>query len=347
VADSQVALETIGAEDLATLRAGRVHVVEDIRHLPVPPPAMQVLQQAGVRSYVRVPLLAQATLLGALNLWDDRPSAFTPEQVEIACEVADLLAVALQQAHLREQVERHAVELEQRVRERTAQLEAANKELEAFTYAVAHDLRSPLRAIHGFSQILLDDYAPHLDAEAQGHLQRVSTNALHMGRLIDTLLEFAGLGRQPFAKQTVAPVALVQQVLDDLRPAYEHRQVEITIGELPACQADPASLRQVWANLLDNALKFTCRRAVACIEVGCIEKQGEWVYFVRDNGVGFEMQYADKLFRMFQRLHRAEDYEGTGVGLALTQRIVQRHGGRIWAEAEVDRGATFWFTLGA
>jgi PAS domain S-box-containing protein len=346
LAEKRVSLEAIGEEDLAALRAGRVHVVEDILDLSAPPPAMQVLQQAGVRSYFRVPLFMQETLLGALNLWDDHPNAFMPEQVEIACEVSDLLAVALRQAQLREQVERHAGELEQHVRERTAQLEATIKELEAFSYAVAHDLRAPLRAIHSFSEILLEEYAPRLDGEAQGYLQRVSRNALHMGRLIDTLLEFSGLSRQPMAKETVAPAALVQQLLDELRPVYEHRQVEITMGELPTCQADPVLFKQVWANLLDNALKFTRRRPVARIEVGWHDREGEGVYFVRDNGVGFDQQYADKLFGVFHRLHRAEDYEGAGVGLALTQRIVQRHGGHIWAEGEVEQGATFSFTLG-
>jgi PAS domain S-box-containing protein len=237
--------------------------------------------------------------------------------------------------------------LEQRVTERTAQLEAANQELEAFSYSIAHDLRAPLRAIHGFSQILLDDYILNLDAEAQGHLQRVSTNALRMGQLIDDLLVFAQLSREPLRKRPVATADLVRQVWDELRPAHAHRQVEFTLGNLPVCQADPALLTQVWMNLLSNALKFTRGRAVACINVGCQERAGERVYIVQDNGVGFEMQYASKLFGVFQRLHRTVDYEGTGVGLALAQRIVHRHGGRIWAEAALDQGATFSFTLGA
>jgi PAS domain S-box-containing protein len=237
--------------------------------------------------------------------------------------------------------------LEHRVTERTAQLEAANQELAAFSYSIAHDLRAPLRAISSFSWMLLDGYAPQLDAEAQGYLQRVCTNALHMGRLIDDLLTFAHLSHRPLRKQPVAPVDLVREVLEDLRREYEQRRVDIAVSEMPPCHADPALLRQVWVNLLDNAFKFTRPREVARIEVGSQDIAGACAYFVRDDGVGFEMQYVSKLFGVFQRLHRSEDYEGTGVGLALAQRIVQRHGGRIWAEAEVDRGATFYFTLGA
>jgi PAS domain S-box-containing protein len=236
--------------------------------------------------------------------------------------------------------------LEQRVTERTAQLEAANEELSAFSYSIAHDLRAPLRAVHSFASLLVEDYAPQLDAEAQGYLQRVSANALRMGRLIDDLLAFGQLSHKPLQKRLVAPRDLVHAVWEDFRPEYAHRQVELALGELPACRADPALLKQVWANLLGNALKFTRGRPVARIEVGSRQQAGERVYVVRDNGVGFEMQYADQLFGVFQRLHSGEEYEGTGVGLALTQRIVHRHGGRIWAEAEVDQGATFFFTLG-
>jgi PAS domain S-box-containing protein len=233
--------------------------------------------------------------------------------------------------------------LEQRV----AELKATNQELATLSYSIAHDLRAPLRAIHSFSRILLEDYAVRLDAEAQGYLQRVSANALRMGRLIDDLLAFGQLSDRPLLKRPVAPAELVREVLEDLRPEYAHRQVELVVQELPPCQADPVLLKQVWANLVGNALKFTRGRPGARIEVGCDEQAGAPVYFVRDNGVGFEMQYAGQLFGVFQRLHNAADYEGTGVGLALTQRIVHRHGGRIWAEAAVDQGATFFLTLGS
>jgi PAS domain S-box-containing protein len=243
---------------------------------------------------------------------------------------------ALKQAH---------AELERRVIERTAQLESANQELESFSYSVSHDLRAPLRAIDGFTRILLETYAPQLNAEAQHYLQLVCKNALSMSRLIDDLLAFSRLSRTPLNKQPVAPADLVHQVLEGLEHERQSRRVDVSVGNLPLCQADPALLKQVFVNLLGNAFKFTRSREVAHIEVGSQESNHECVYFVRDNGVGFDMQYTSKLFEVFQRLHRVEDYEGTGVGLALTRRIVQRHGGRIWAEAEAGKGATFYFTL--
>ncbi|MGO8899898.1 MAG: PAS domain S-box protein [Isosphaeraceae bacterium] len=237
-------------------------------------------------------------------------------------------------------------ELEERVVMRTAQLEAANKELESFAYSVSHDLRAPLRAIDGFCQILVTEHAPGLDGEPRRYLQRVIENTRKMGLLIDDLLHFSRLGRQPMTRQRVAMADLVRQCLEELQGEREGREVAVILGELPPCRADAALLKQVWLNLLANALKFTRSRAQARIEAGSFARDGETVYFVRDNGVGFDMAYADKLFGVFQRLHRQEDYEGTGVGLALVERIIHRHGGRVWAEAGPDQGAAFFFTLG-
>jgi signal transduction histidine kinase len=237
-------------------------------------------------------------------------------------------------------------ELEQRVIERTAQLEAANKELEAFSYSISHDLRAPLRAIHGFSRIVLEAHAPHLADEAQRYLHLVCANAQHMGQLIDDLLTFSRLSRQPLKRQRVVCADLVRQVLEELEGEHAGRRVDIAVGALPLCQADPALLKQVLVNLCANALKFTRQREVAVIEIGCHEAGGESVYFVKDNGIGFDMQYVGKLFGVFQRLHRTDEYDGTGVGLAIVQRIIHRHGGRVWAEAAVNQGATFSFTLG-
>lgn len=243
-----------------------------------------------------------------------------------------------------EEIRRLNADLERRVRERTVELEAANKELETFSYSVSHDLRAPLRAMDGFSRIALTQHLAELSPAARDALHVVREGSQQMGRLIDELLAFSRLSRQIFRKETVRPGDIVRECLETLRPDTEGRRVEIVTGDLPPCLADFGLLKLVWMNLLSNALKYTRGRDPARIEVGC-RQDGEAIYFVRDNGVGFNMAYADKLFGVFQRLHRAEDFEGTGVGLATAQRIVHRHGGRIWAEAELDRGATFHFTL--
>ncbi len=236
--------------------------------------------------------------------------------------------------------------LEQRVIERTAQLEAANQELEAFSFSVSHDLRGPLRAIDGFSQAVMEDFGAQLPEEGQRYLRIIREGAQQMGALIADLLAFSRLSREPVRKELIATAHLVQSALEELELLKKDREVEIRISDLPPCQGDAALLKQVWINLLSNALKYTRKRDRAVIEVGCLPGDNGTVYFVRDNGTGFNMKYANKLFGVFQRLHRAEDYEGTGVGLALVQRIIHRHGGRVWAEASEDRGATFFFTVG-
>ncbi len=242
-----------------------------------------------------------------------------------------------------EKVRKLNEELETRVEQRTEQLESAYRELEAFSYSVSHDLRAPLRAIDGFSRILLDEHSKDLSPEGQRLLSRVRTNTLQMGQLIDDLLAFSRLGRQSLTRQTTHHREVIDRALEDL--TEETRTVELRIGELPDSPADPALLKQVYANLLSNACKFSRESKPPTVEVGSTQSDGETVYFVRDNGVGFDARYEDRLFGVFQRLHRAEDYEGTGVGLAIVQRIVQRHGGRIWAEGRPGDGATFYFTL--
>ncbi|MDZ8056288.1 MAG: AAA family ATPase [Aulosira sp. ZfuVER01] len=236
-------------------------------------------------------------------------------------------------------------ELEQRVIERTAQLQAANKALEAFSYSVSHDLRAPLRAIAGFSRILQQEYGEQLNEEANLYLNMVRDNAKRMGELIEDLLNLSRLDRQEMSRKPVFPNEVIQQVLKDLAPDLKDRQIELAIAELPVCQADFSLLTQVWINLLSNAIKYTRHKSIAHIEIGYELRDAEGVYFIRDNGAGFDMRYADNLFGVFQRFHREQEFEGTGIGLAIVQRIIQRHGGRIWAEAAVDRGATFYFTL--
>jgi PAS domain S-box-containing protein len=236
--------------------------------------------------------------------------------------------------------------LESRVIERTAELNAANRELEAFTYSVSHDLRAPLRHISGFTKILVEKFHSSLPAEAQQHLQLIEQGANRMGQLVDELLKLARLGRQALAVKGTGLSSLVEDVVTMLAPETEGRQVEWKIGELPLVSCDPILIRQVFQNLIGNALKYSRPRPTAVIEIGQTEKEGKRVIFVKDNGVGFDMKYADKLFGVFQRLHLAEEFEGTGIGLATVERIIKKHGGRVWVEAELDRGATFYFTLG-
>jgi light-regulated signal transduction histidine kinase (bacteriophytochrome) len=228
---------------------------------------------------------------------------------------------------------------------RTAELEEANQELEAFSYSVSHDLRWPLRAIDGYSRILIDEYGSRLDPKAQRYLHSMRTSTQQMDRLVEDLLAFSKLGRQPLKKQFVDVAELARLAFGELDSQTEGRSVDINIGTLAPSSADPALLKQVFVNLLHNALKFTRTRPHAIISVAYQDRDGIGVYSVQDNGIGFDMKYVDKAFGVFQRLHRPEEYEGTGVGLAIVHRIISRHGGRIWAEAEVEKGANFYFTL--
>jgi PAS domain S-box-containing protein len=237
-------------------------------------------------------------------------------------------------------------DLEERVVRRTNELETANQELEAFSYSVSHDLRAPLRAVDGFSQAVVEDYGPLLPEEGRRHLQIIREAAQRMGELIDDLLTFSRLSRQALATSSLDPGKIVRGVIEELKKQVTGRKVEVRIQQLPICNADPVLLRQVWINLLSNALKFSSKQEKTDVEIGVVREKDEDVFFIRDNGTGFDMEYADKLFGVFQRLHRAEEFDGTGVGLAIVQRIVHRHGGRVWAEAAVDQGATFFFTLG-
>jgi len=233
-----------------------------------------------------------------------------------------------------------------RLAEQVAELKAANYELEAFSYSVSHDLRAPLRSMDGFSKILTEEYADGMPEEARQFLQRVRENAQKMDHLVSALLELSRLGRQAMAVQTVEPRELVKEVLEEVNGEGENgRRVEITVGTLPACVADGVLLKQVYMNLLSNALKFTRTCDIATITVGCRSEHGLNTYFVQDNGVGFDMQYVGKLFGAFQRLHRTEEFAGTGVGLATVKRILLRHGGDVWAESEVGKGTTIYFTL--
>ncbi|MGH2344119.1 MAG: sensor histidine kinase [Chloroflexota bacterium] len=226
---------------------------------------------------------------------------------------------------------------------RSTELQAANEELEAFSYSVSHDLRSPLRAIDGFSRIVHDEHADTLPPDARRYLQIVCDSAAQMGRLIDDLLSFSRLTRQALVFRSVDMTALARQVVDGL--ALSEGTARIEVADIPPCTGDPILLRQVLLNLLGNAVKYSGKRRDSIVTVGNDFENGECVYWVRDNGVGFDMRYASKLFGVFQRLHRAEDFQGTGVGLAIVQRILHRHAGRVWAQSAVNEGATFFFTI--
>jgi signal transduction histidine kinase len=233
-----------------------------------------------------------------------------------------------------------------RLERQTAELSETNTELQSFAYSVAHDLRAPLRHISAFSAVIQEDYGARLDAEGIRLLGKIAEGAQKMGRLVDDLLGLSKIGRQELSLQDTSLDSLLRQAIEEVAPEWAGRKLEWQIGELRSAQCDPGLMKQVFVNLLSNSVKYTRTRERAVIQVGQIMQNEEPVIVIRDNGVGFDMQYADKLFGVFQRLHKARDFEGTGVGLATVQRIIHKHGGRIWVEAELDRGAAFFFTLG-
>jgi signal transduction histidine kinase len=285
-----------------------------------------------------------------------RAAADSTWKIKAIIVVGNLLAVAFlllaglvihRETGRRNLAEQDLIRTNERLKRQTLELSETNNELESFSYSVAHDLRAPLRQIGGYSKVLLQEHGPRLDGEAQRYLEKVADGARKMGRLVDDLLSLSKIGRQELALQATQLDSLLRQAVEELAPECSGREVEWRIGELFSAECDPGLMKQVFVNLLSNAVKYTGRRERAVIEVGQMWQNDQRVVFVRDNGVGFEMQYMGKLFGVFQRLHKARDFEGTGVGLAIVQRIIRKHGGRIWAEAELDAGASFFFTLGS
>lgn len=332
---------------------GGVTSINNIDNSDLKPCYADFLKQFKVKANLIVPILQTDQLWGLLIIHQcDRPRDWTEFETGFLLQLANQVGIALFQSQLVSSLRQNEQslnqlneELEHRVIQRTAQLEAVNKELESFSYSVSHDLRAPLRAVDGFSRMLQEDYSDRLDTEGNRFLKVVRDNAKRMGELIDDLLDLSRLNRKEMSRRSISVNNLIQQVLSDLDRTLESRQIEFILADLPDCQADISLLTQVWMNLLSNAIKYTSKTENARIEIGFQIIGEEIVYFIRDNGAGFDMQYADKLFGVFQRMHLDREFEGTGIGLAIVQRIVQRHGGHIWAEAVINQGAAFYFTI--
>ena len=337
-------LATGEAEWLAAAGRHRIRLGPGVRFSLKLMGDVEALLRSGVHTYMVVPMIAGGELIGALS-FGGAPGQFPAQQISIAREVAAQLAIALTQARLYERVKRQAEELEQRVEERTRELEAANRELEAFTYTVSHDLKSPLRGIEGFARALTEDYADRLDESGRRYLGTIQTSASRMGQLIDDLLRYSRIERRVVDRRPVALKPLLDLLCEELAGELQSRGLAVTQDlAVPEVPAEREGLREALANLLSNAVKFTPDHG-GPISVRSSRDGDSIVITVADRGIGFDMKYHDRIFGIFERLHRQEEYPGTGVGLAIVRRVAERHGGRAWAESEPGKGSLFHLAL--
>jgi len=319
--------------------------MQNIVTRPILAIAQVAREVVGQRDYSRRAVKMSDEVGTLVDSFNDMLTEIDRRTRELEASNAKLAQEAEERSRAEREILRLNAELEGRVRERTAQLETANRELESFSYSVSHDLRAPLRAIDGFGQALVEDFPESLPGEAKRYLSRIRASTQHMAQLIEDLLKLARVSRGPLERRTVDLGQIAQQVAGELRQGEPGRVVEVSVWDGIRTEADPHLLRVALENLIGNAWKFTSKSEKPRIEIGALKDRGRTTFFVRDNGAGFDMAYADKLFGAFQRLHSASEYAGTGIGLATVQRIVHRHGGRIWAEGEVGKGAVFFFTL--
>ncbi len=327
------------------LRRGKTNVVGDVLSLSPRSEMLQTLEAEGVRSFINVPLISREELIGCLNLWSDRPDAFGQDQLLIAAEVADHLAVALQQARMREELERHAAELEARVAERTQELRQTNAELESFCYSVSHDLRAPLRAMQGFAQALLEDFGDRLEPAGREYADRVVSAARRMDLLIQDLLAYSRVSRSDLELSPVPLDSALREVLAQLHPAVAERQSRVEIEPLPSVLAHRATLVQVLANLIANAIKFVEPGVTPRVRIHAERRGAQTRLWVEDNGIGIRRDHQERVFRVFERLHGEETYPGTGIGLAIVRKGMERMGGRVGVISDAGQGSRFWIEL--
>ncbi len=304
----------------------------------------QLLYDHGVISGISVLIRGKERPFGVMGVHTNSRRMFSKDDVNFFQSIANVLAEVIERKRVQDELKKHRDHLEELVAERTTELEVANKELEAFNYSVSHDLRAPLRCIDGFSQALLEDYSESLDEQGRDYLRRIRAASQRMGELIDDMLTLSRVTRSEMHCRTVDLSVLAEEIAAELKQIQVERRVEFIISKGLVAKGDPGLLRVALKNLLENAWKFSGKQPQAHIEFGHIIKEEEEIYFICDNGAGFDMNYSGKLFGPFQRLH-GKEFEGTGIGLATVQRIIHRHRGRVWAEGEVNKGATFYFTL--